>query len=462
MTEYLLKERRLPLDSSWDVIVAGGGPAGCAAAAAAAREGARTLLIEATGALGGMGTSGLVPAWCPFTDRRRILYGGLAERVLRETMAGMPHVPPDRFDWTPIDPERLKRVYDDLVASHGATVLFGAQVCGVEPGASGAAGALLVADKSGLAARRARVYVDGTGDADLAAWAGAKFELGDPDGGDLQPATLCFALGNVNTYAYLHAGRRVKHGRHAGMAAAIRLAIESGRYPEIPDTHLCNNLTGPGTVGFNAGHFWDVDNTKPESVSAALAAGRRLAEVFRRALAEFFPEAFAAAWLAQTASLLGIRETRRIVGDYVLTAEDWRARRSFPDEICRNAYGIDVHGSKQRSLELAQKSIDELKELNRQTTRHLGKGKSFGVPYRCLTPKGLRNTLVAGRCISTDRQTNGTVRIMACCLNTGEAAGIAAATAAAAQGNVHDVDAGTLRRRLKTLGAYLPEPGDGT
>lgn len=138
MKKHIMKECSIPLDDSWDVIVAGGGPAGCTAAAAAAREGASTLLIEATGALGGMGTSGLVPAWCPFTDKVRIIYSGLAERVLKETMAGMPHVPPERFDWTPIDPERLKRVYDELVTGSGASIRFGTMLVEVacsQPGA---------------------------------------------------------------------------------------------------------------------------------------------------------------------------------------------------------------------------------------------------------------------------------------------------------------------------------------
>ena len=124
MTDYTLKERAIPLDDSWDVIVVGGGPAGCTAAASAAREGAKTLLVEGTGALGGMGTAGLVPAWCPFTDKDRIIYGGMAEKMLKACIAGMPHVPANRFDWTPIDAELLKRLYDELVTGPGSTVLF--------------------------------------------------------------------------------------------------------------------------------------------------------------------------------------------------------------------------------------------------------------------------------------------------------------------------------------------------
>ena len=154
---------------------------------------------------------------------------------------------------------------------------------------------------------------------------------------------------------------------------------------------------------------------------------------------------------------MGIRETRRIMGDYVLSVEDYTARRSFSDEICRNAYGIDVHGSRERALELAQMSIAEIRAAINAQTQNYGPGESMGVPYRCLTPKGLRNVLVAGRSISTDRPANGSVRIMACCLNTGEAAGIAAAMAAGSDCDSHNVDTATLRGKLKTHGAYLPD-----
>lgn len=442
MSHYSLKERSIPLDADWDVIVAGGGPAGCAAAAAAAREGCRTLLIEATGALGGMGTSGLVPSWCPFTDKERIIYGGIAEGVLKKCIAGMPHVAPDRFTWTPIDSELLKRIYDDLVTQHGVTVLFNSFLAGVECNPQGRVDVVLVANKAGLTAFRARTYVDATGDGDLAAWAGATFEKGD-QGGDLQPATHCFTLTNVDLYAYQHCGsiRRSERGH------AIEAILASGKYPEIPDQFVCNSIVGPGAIGFNAGHIWGVDNTEPMSVSRALMKGRKIAKAFRDACAEFFPSAFANAHLAQTGSLLGTRETRRILGDYYLTLDDFLARRSFPDEICRNSYFIDVH----------HKRSEIGTEKESSSAIHLEKGESHGIPYRCLTPKGLSNVLVAGRNISTDRTVQGSTRVMPVCLCMGEAAGIAAAMAASKPTDIHRIDTAALRAKLRSNGAYLPE-----
>ncbi|MFP4106889.1 MAG: FAD-dependent oxidoreductase [Phycisphaerae bacterium] len=449
MSQYALKSRDIPLNDRWDVIVVGGGPAGCTAAAAAAREGAKTLLIEATGALGGMGTSGLVPAWCPFTDKQKIIYSGMAERVLRETMAGMPHLPKERYDWVPIDPEHLKRVYDDLVVEAGAEILFNTFVTGVDLAGEGQIDVLLAANKDGLTAYRAKVYIDCSGDADLAAWAGAEFHKGDKTG-DLQPATHCFVLTNVDMYAYQFV-TGIKHSPTG--AAKIKDIIASGKYADmIPDDHACNSILGPGAVGFNAGHIWDVDNTDAHSVSRALIHGRKQAKAWRDACAEFAPEAFGNAWLAQTGTLMGIRETRRIVGDYELTVDDYVNKRSFDDEICRNCYFVDIHHKKSE----IEKSLSGWNR-GEAGSIHLAPGESHGVPYRCLTPRGLTNVIVAGRSISTDRPVQGSTRVMPVCLAMGEAAGIAAHQAKDHERvDVHAVDTDAVRERLREHGAYLP------
>jgi hypothetical protein len=448
MKYYALKSRSIPFDDSWDVIVLGGGPAGCAAATAAAREGAKTLLIEQTSSLGGMGTSALVPAWTPFSDQQKIIYRGLAEKVFTETKRGMAHVKSTDLDWVPIDAELLKRVYDDMVTQAGVKVLFNTFFSAVETDDNGTVRAIILSNKSGLSAKSATVFIDCTGDADLCAWAGAEFHKGNDHGGDLMPATHCFLLANVNTEAYL----KLPNLHCGNPQSPIHAIVASKKFPLIPDLHLCQNIVGPGTVGFNAGHVYEVDATDPSSVSKAVMQGRKLAAAYREALAEYMPEAFGNSFLVATGSLLGVRETRRIMGDYVLTLEDYLRRQSFADEICRNSYFIDVHAK----VKAAFDDLKKVYEWEEKTFRY-GPGESHGIPYRCLTPKGLKNVLVAGRSISAEQMVQGSVRIMPCCLAMGEAAGLAAAMSIPHQGDIRAIDVDRLRARLKQEGAYLPD-----
>ncbi len=440
MNSSIVFTQTIPVYDQYEIVVAGGGPAGCAAAIAAARMGAKTLLIEATGCLGGMGTAGLVPAWCPFSDKEKIIYRGIAEEIFNASKAGVAHVRMTDLDWVPIDPEHLKRVYDQKVSESGAEVLFHSFVSAVEA-ENGRIQSVIVSNKQGLSAYRAKVYIDCTGDADLAFWAGATVLPQEEEGG-YQPASLCFALSHVDTDAY----RRAPALHPSNPNSPIYAILESGEYA-IPDRHLCNNLVSPGTVGFNAGHLWDVDNTDPHTVTEAMMQGRVLAAEFHRALKDYQPEVFADSAIATTAQLMGVRESRRILGDYVLTVEDYLARRIFPDEICRNSYYIDVHSS-----------VAEVKAYQDNSGRQhrYQKGESHGVPYRCLTPKGLSNVLVAGRSISTERLVQGSTRVMPVCLCTGEAAGKAASLALRSQTvNVHEIDVDALRARIREDGGYI-------
>ncbi|WP_369808817.1 FAD-dependent oxidoreductase [Parabacteroides sp. Marseille-P3160] len=425
-----LKNKKIPVDNSWDVIVVGAGPGGCTAAIAAAREGAKTLLIEATGQLGGMGTAGILNAWCPFSDGEKIIYRGLAEKIFNESKKGVPHEPADKLNWVSINPEYLMSVYDKMVMESGAKVLFFSRLAAVEKSANDTVDAVIVANKSGLTAFKAKVYIDATGDGDLAAWAGASFKRGD-DNGVVQSSTLCFAIGNIDQYRY---------GNGPAVQSSFRSKagdlIESGKYP-LFDNFLNDKLVGPGLLGMNAGHLVNVDATDPWALSEAMMTGRQKAAQFVAALAELYPDIFASAFLSKTGTILGVRDSRRIEGDYIFTVDDWMQRRTFEDEIGRNSYYLDVHK-------------DGYKE-----TRYK-KGESHGIPYRCLTPKGLKNVLTAGRCISTDEEAFGSLRVMPPCLVTGEAAGMAAQHAIVQSKNdVHAVDIKYLRKRLKEEGQYF-------
>jgi len=397
--------------------------------------------------LGGMGTSGLIPAWCPFSDKEKIIYRGLAEKILTLNKSQQPHVADDALDWVPIDAEGLKRIYDDLVTEAGATVRLFTVLTGVRCDDAGGVDVLLAASKAGLTALRAKVYVDCTGDGDLAAWAGATFEMGGPHG-ELQPATHCFVLSGVSDYHYKH-GPILHRANPNSPAYDIK---DDPAYPDIVDVHMCNNTLGAGAVGFNAGHLWDVNPIDPASITRAMMLGRRIARQLRDGLAAYHPAAFGGGYLAATGSLMGVRETRRIVGDYMLTLDDYLARKSFADEICRNSYFVDVHSTPGQA-ETMGRGMDAIE----QRSHRYGPGESHGIPYRCLTPKGLRNVLVAGRNVSADRQVHGSVRVMPPCLAMGEAAGLAAAIAAGTEtADVHAVDTDDLRARLAGHGVYLP------
>ncbi|MCI8388817.1 MAG: FAD-dependent oxidoreductase [Clostridiales bacterium] len=446
MSTYQLKPREITLHDGYDVIVVGGGPAGVTAAYSAAREGAKTLLIEATGALGGMSTMGMVPAWCPFSDKEKIIYCGLAERILNLSKTATPFVDPKRLDWVPINPESMKVIYDDLMAEVGVEVLFGTVLSDVDS-SSGKINAIIVTNKAGMSAYSAKVYVDCTGDGDLSAFAGAEFEMGmNGDPTAVQMSTHCFSLGGVDDDAYSH-GINI-HSNNPD--SPIHKIKADDRYPYVTDSHLCNNKIGKGAVGFNAGHLPEFDGTSPEGLSKAYALGRKKAHEVAKALADYYPEAFADAFVIETAPLMGIRETRRIVCDYTLTANDYLTRATFPDEIARNSYYLDVHRTKKEVEESEKNGVSDANFCAR-----FGKGESHGIPYRCLTPKGFENLLVAGRMISCDRRILGSVRVMPNCLTTGEAAGLAAAMSAAGNISVHSVDTDALREKLRSYGAYF-------
>lgn len=436
--------KEIPLNDEYHIIVVGGGPSGCAAAIAAAREGASVLLLEASGSLGGMGTIGLIPAWCPFSDREKVIYQGIALEVFEKAKAGMKHVKPEDVDWTPIDPEALKRVYDEMVTDAGVTVLFNSQVVSVACEDQNI-NYVVAANKAGLTAFQSKVYVDCTGDADIVAMAGLPFEFGDEQSNEVQPATHCFVLTNVDDYYY----RNSPFLHMNNQKSAVYDIARSDKYPLITGAHCCNSLLGPRTVGFNAGHIWNVDSTDPFCVSDALMIGRQLAYQFQQGLKEYLPETYGASLLINTAPSLGIRDSRRIIGEYKITIEDYMKRRSFSDEIGRNCYFLDVHYTKEE-----RDKVMDGKSNGEENWETYSPGESHGIPYRSLIPKDMKNLLVAGRSISCDHRVQGSVRVMPVCLVTGQAAGTAALLACETR-DVRRIDINGLRSVLRKNGAYF-------
>lgn len=447
-----LPARDVPVED-YDVVVAGGGPAGATAAIASAREGARTLLVEQFNCLGGMGTAGLVPAWCPFTDDEKVIYRGIGFEIFKELKSQMPHVSEEKLDWVAIDPELLKLIYDRRVIESGAEVRFQTQLVGVLTEKQRLTAAV-IANKGGLSAVRARVFIDATGDGDLAAWAGAEFQKGDPDTGEMQPTTLCFTLAGVDTARFQSWREEPGVGRHQ-----LRTAIDEAKAKGDLniDDHSANIAhQSSSTLGFNFAHIFDIDGTDPSHLSRGMVEGRKLAHHLAAFMKKYCPGCEHAV-LVHTAEALGVRESRRIIGDYVLTRQDYIARRSFPDEIARSCYYIDIHMSRQE-LAAADSGGSGWKERGQP----YGPGESHGIPYRCLIPKGLENVLVAGRAISCDRPVQAAVRVMPVCLVMGEAAGCAAGMALAHEGNVRAIDVEQLRQKLKGYGGYLPNMHSAT
>ncbi len=323
--------RRIPVRHEVDVFVAGGGPAGIAAAVAAARQGRKVFLAERHTCLGGMGTAGMVPAFMQFTDGANFLAGGIGHEVAEKsaTASGFP-----LRDCLPIKAEVLKRLYDQLLVEAGVDFTFETMLIGVEKDAPDRVGHAVLAAKSGTFAVKAKVFVDATGDGDLAAWAGAPFEKGDKDGG-LMPGTLCSLWANVDWPAVRKSGLGAGESR---LEAAFKDKVFT-----IPDRHLPGMWqVGDDIGGGNIGHTFGVDNTDERSVTRALIWGRKALLEYERYYKEYL-KGFEKMTLVATGSLLGIRESRRILGDYVLCLDDFKKRAVFPDEIGRYCYPVDIH-----------------------------------------------------------------------------------------------------------------------
>lgn len=435
-SEKLSYQRELEVRYETDILIVGGGPAGIASALAAARQGASVRLIEAHSCLGGMGTAGMVPAFMQFSDGANFLAGGIGQQILDALREADGTVPPDGMG---IRAEVLKRVYDHLLQDAGVAFTFHTQLVDVARD-KGQVHEAICAGKSGLFAIRAKVFVDCTGDGDLAALAGASYEKGDADG-NMMPGTLC------SLWADIHWQRVRESGLGAGNKR-IEDAFKDGVFSQ-EDRHLPGMWrVGASLGGGNIGHTFGLDGTDEESLTRAYLWGRKSLQEYERYY-KCYLKGFEDMELVATGSLLGVRETRRITGDYVLNIDDFKSLAVFEDEIGRYSYPIDIHVAKPD-----KKSYDKfLKEF---TTMRLGKGESYGIPYRTLTPKGLKNVLVAGRCVSTDRSMQASIRVMPGCYITGQAAGVAAAMVAQAGTDSRSIDTRELQSRLKDMGAYLP------
>ncbi len=445
----------------YDVLVVGGGNAGCAAGIAAARSGARTLLVERYGFLGGTATASMVGPWMTFHSGEERIVGGIAQEIVERLVlrGGSPGHIHDASDYvptiTPFDPEIHKALLFELTRESGVELLLHALFLDplLEGGRVAGAGFATV---GGLRQVAAKCTIDATADAYVAAGAGVPTQQGDAHG-RVQPASLMFRLSHVDLdllAAYLrHNPDQMRTSLKAHERSAETLSAVAGLY-ELWDAarargavsvprELVSLFATPyaDEVTVNMTRVVDVDPLDPDDLTRAEVEAR--AQVMQ--LVDFFKRdvpGFANARLAATATQIGIRESRRIVGEYTLTAADVLAGRTFDDAVARSAYPIDIHNPRGSGT----------------TTHRLPPGASYEIPYRCLVPQGAEDLLVAGRCISTTHEALASTRLTPTVMTLGQAAGTAAALAVQAGVSPRALDPAALRARLVRDGVDLRRP----
>ena len=382
------KERRTPVTDEADVIVAGGGPAGVAAAIASSRLGVKTMLIERYGCLGGLATGGLV---ITLVETERYGVGVVKEAIERLDELGgsrLRKAASEPNTWTEgasfsgeecvnVDPELLKHVLNEMVLEAGVDLLMHSLVVGVDAD-GGVIKHVILEDKSGRHAVAGEMFVDATGDADLAAAAGAPYNHDNHPWG----INIDFRFGGVDIGKEIQF-KEERPEEHKGVLEGLSEHVGGRMYwgPSVRN----------GVVWGGAPHKHEANGLDPRDLTMVEVEGRRAVVTGLEYVKTRMP-GMEEAFLVDTSSQVGVRETRRIVGDYTLTKEDQVGGRRFEDAISSNSL--------------------------------------FDIPYRCLIPRGVDNLLVGGRCISTTHEAQGPIRNIPPCMVTGQAAGVAAALAA--------------------------------
>ena len=417
-----------------DVLVVGGGPAGIGAALGAARAGADVVLAEQYGFLGGMATVALVMPWMSFHTRRPTpprlgdvglmpgdhgegepVVGGVHVEVIERLVAagGAVSPSPETGYTVPFDPEVYKSVALRVLDEAGVHYLLHAFASGVmhEGGSSG----VIFETKSGPLVVQPGAVVDSTGDGDVAAAAGAQYAIGRKGDGLTQPMTLMFRIVEFEReefarYVHEHPDQwRAVHGLWelvAEATAAGDLDLPREDILFFGTTHerevVVNSSRITGVLGIDA---WDL--------SRAEMIGRAQVDQIAAFLRDYVP-GFARSYVAQTGVQVGVRETRRILGEYVLTAEDVLTARKFDDVIARGTYPVDIHNPAGKGTVL----------------RTVPPGDAYDIPLRCLLPRDVEGILTSGRCISGTHEAHSSYRVTPTAMATGQAAGVCAALAA--------------------------------
>nr|MDO8113652.1 FAD-dependent oxidoreductase [Candidatus Sigynarchaeota archaeon] len=419
-----------------DILVTGGGLAGCFAAIAAKRTNpaSRVFLVEKYGFLGGMATAGFVFPYMSYKSANKRLVGGLFkelnDRLVKEGfMLDASRDFPSRFDSA-----MLRCVLDTMVIEAGVDMLFHGLVNCVETRSDSIDAKKIVSEtiqtKAGSIHATAKWYIDATGNADIVFHAGGKWVMGRESDGLVQPATLNFRVGNIGMLAPNRQiiGVKIKTEKKAGNPLTPRdncLAFDAGHHQ----------------LHFNQTRVAGFDFTDPFAMTAAEIEGRKQASRFIHFLRDKIP-GYKRSTVVDLGTELGLRETRRIVGEYVLTEQDLLDCKQFPDRIGLGNYSIDIHDPKGTA---------------NTDIRHIPAGKWYSIPFRSLIPKDISNLLVAGRPISATHVAHSAIRILPTCSAIGHAAGVAAGLIAQANssGTFKDLLVAKIQSLLRDQGAVL-------
>lgn len=408
-----------------NVLVLGSGPAGFAAAYDAAKNGADVILVEQCGDVGGISTSGLMSHWTGSCGSP--LFAQILRRSAQKNEGAYANEITEL-----IDPEKLKTLYLEMLDEVGCRLMLytfamdaicdGDKVCGAS-----------VVNKTGRYDIYAAVTIDATGDGDIAAKSGAAFVLGRESDHKMQPATLMFKVGGVDTDRAVFLGSF--ESTYETPNGELQ-ALAKQHLPHPAGHILTYRSTLPGVVTCNMTNATGIDGTNAEDLTQATLICRRQMEDIVQYLRRFVP-GYENCFLLSSASLIGIRETRHFKGRYTLTEQDILQARVFEDYVVKDAFfNFDVHN-------ITGAGLDET-----GVQKHFPQQNGYTIPYRCLLPEAKENLLLCGRNISGTHIAHSNFRVMPICVGIGEAAGTAGAIAAARKCSLNDVPAEEIRKRI--------------
>ncbi|MCI6842945.1 MAG: FAD-dependent oxidoreductase [Clostridiales bacterium] len=425
MQTYHENAKELPIAGEYDVIVAGSGPAGTAAAVMAGRMGAKVLIIEWNNAIGGISTSGMMSHWTGSVTSP--MYTEILQRSA-DMNEGEQKGKIQQF----INPENLKTVYLDMLKDANVDVLLYTFVCGVVMEGDQLTG-VITESKSGRRVFRSKVVVDGTGDGDVAAFAGVEYHKGRESDGKMQPTTLMFKVAGVDmSRAVLLGSFESTYQTEKGELQA--LAKEHIPYPA--GHLLAYKSTLPGIVTCNMTNCTDIDGTKTEDLTRAEIVCRSQMPAIVKYLREFVP-GFENCYIISAGSMMGVRETRHFKGVYTLNENDILTAKVFDDWVVRGAhFNFDVHNMTGSGLDATG------------VQKHWTQPKGYTIPYGCLVPEKINGLLLSGRNISGTHIAHSNYRVMPICVGIGAAAGAAAAAAIKKGVQVRDIRGEELQDRL--------------